>query len=380
VLAGGVQTDLNPLDNGGEGAAILVLDPKDGKVLRAFGGDSLENSSKFGSGVRGASPHMGMIISEPTLFRTLDKASSYAQYITGKAYAADNRGNIFAVFFEEPMADSQVNRLSPDKWKIRMVATLQSSLASVASSVSNYAVPYGVALEKDEDSIWVAGGTSDVTTRKENANDPGVLSNDLQMIFAFKTSDGQNTPLSRNDLQSLGKLPGSVMTRDGNGWYIPLDKPGLNFAEYVSTKPLLVNGTLFVSTFTTTKFDLTGVDDLCAASNRRVDGYSRIYALSARDGSANLWNSNDTYKKKYIQIDGVRITGLTSVNGIRNDDGSSTILASFDGMEGGVLPKLDQKNANYVNGFSAIEIKTLPGKTRTDLSPGQSTIIYWLKK
>jgi Tfp pilus tip-associated adhesin PilY1 len=380
VLAGGVQTDLDPLNNGGEGATLLVLDPKDGRVLKAFGGDSLENSSKFGSGVMGAFPHMGMIVSEPTLFRTSDKESRYAPYVTGRAYVADNRGNIFAAFFEELMADSRVNRLSPDKWKIKMVATLQNSLASVASSVSNYAVPYGVTLDMDDKSIWVAGGTSDVTARKTGVNDPGVISNDLQMIFAFKTGDGQKTPLARNDIQSLDKLPGTAMTSGGNGWYIPLDKTKSNFDEYMSAKPLLVNGTLFVSTFTTTKFNLQGADDLCAASTRIVDGYSRIYALDTRNGSANLWKSKDGKKKKYIQVDGIRISGLTHVKGMRNGDGSSAVLASFDGLEKDALPKLDQENARYVNGFSAIEIKILPGKTKADLSPGQSVIIYWLEK
>jgi uncharacterized Fe-S cluster protein YjdI len=336
----------------------------------------VEADTRLGGGVKGTAPYMGMMVSEPALFMTCDKSTSYARYITGRIYASDNRGNIFAAFLEEADPSGGVRHLDPGRWTIRTVATLQDSLSSALSGGGNYAAPHGLVLKNERGSIWIAGGTANVAAKKRDAQDPGVVSNDLQMIFAFKTDDARRAPLTRGDLQELEKSPqkyDSFMTGEGKGWYIKLDRIR-GFDEYVSAKPMLVGNTLLVSTFTTTKFDIDGATDICKASKRSVSGYSRIYALDIRDGSANLWVSPDPGRQaKYIQMDGVRITGFTKVT----YNGGTSVLASFDNLNDGKLPGIAQEKAKYIEGFDALRI-ALPGNaSKINLPPGSGVILYW---
>ena len=378
ALAGGTQTAMNPLKNGTEGAVLLVLNPKDGSVWRAFDGNSLESGFRVGSGVEGVSPYMGMMVSAPALLQTDDKASGYALYTAGRIYAADNRGNIFAVYMEKTGANGNIEHLDPSGWKMRTVATLQDSLPAGNRGDKNYAFPHGMALSKDGPYVWIAGGTSNMTAKKTNVNDPGVISNNTQMIFAFKSSDGQTAPLVRNDIQELPKssLNGSAaMSPGGKGWYIKLDRIN-NFDEYVSAKPILVGDTLLVSTFTTTKIDSTNITDICKVSARSISGYSRIYALNLRDGSAALWAGQSPDRKmKYVQLENLRITGLTKTN----NNGGTSVLASFESLNDGKLPDIGQKNARYISVMNAIEIK-VPGGSKINVTSGDSVIYYWRMK
>jgi Tfp pilus tip-associated adhesin PilY1 len=378
ALAGGTQTISNPLENGTEGAVLLVLDPKDGSVIRAFDGSSLEKSFRVGGGVKGTAPYMGMMVSEPALLQTYDKKIGYTLYTAGRIYAADNRGNIFAVYMEETGANGQVEHLDPHAWKIKTVATLQDNLPSGRLSGRNRAFPHGAALDKDGPYVWIAGGTSNIISKKRNINDQGILSNDMQMIFAFKSSDRDTAPLARSDLQELAKSSpdgDAVMSPDGKGWYIKLDRVH-GFDEYVSAKPLLINGTLLVPTFTTTKADTANITDICQASERSVSGYSRIYALNMRDGAAALWIGRSPDKKiKYIQLEDVRIIGLTRMN----NSGGVSALASLDSLNGGRLPDIGQENAQYIKAMEAIEIK-MPLIIKMNVTSGDSVIYYWRMK
>ncbi|MDR1481043.1 MAG: pilus assembly protein [Synergistaceae bacterium] len=383
ALSGGVQTELNISENGKEGAVLLILDPKDGSVIQAFDSGSIESGFRVGGAETGEAPYMGMMVSEPTLCVAGAGNSNIAMFATGRIYAADNRGNIFAALFEEADGSGGVTPMQPSNWKLRTVATLQSSLSSATTSQLNYAIPYGVVLMKNGSTMWVAGGTSDTAVRKSSPSNSGIMPNHSQMIFSFKTHDSQAKPLALSDLHRLDITQGSVMPANGKGWFIPLEVNRYNFAEYISAKPTLVNGVLFVPTFTMTKLEITDADDLCKASSKGVNGFSRLYALDIENGGAKLWTSSDADKKsKYIQIEGVKLTGLTRVRGNNRKDGKATLLATFENLTGDKIKDLGQENANLVKGLGAIEI-TPPaskGKGRDRLKPGQSVPVYWLIK
>jgi hypothetical protein len=326
---------------------------------------------------------MGMMVSEPELCVAYGGDPRSARFATGRIYAADNRGNIFAALFEEANEGGRIMPMQPGHWKLRTVATLQSSLSAATTSLDNYAVPYGVVLMKNSSAMWVAGGTSDAAVKKSSPEDSGIMPNSFQMIFSFKTYDSQVRPLARGDLHKLGKDPDSVMPPNEKGWFIPLEVNRHNFAEYVSAKPMLANGILFVPTFTMTKLDITNADDICKASTKGVDGFSRLYALDIENGGAKLWTSvSSDVKSKYIQIDGIKLTGLTVVKGNKRKDGKATLLATFENLTAGSLEDLGQENANVIRGFNAIEITTPAGKVKNKdrLQPGQSVPVYWIMK
>jgi hypothetical protein len=383
-MPGGVQPDPLLSENGKEGAVLLMLDPKDGSVLRAFDSASVEKNSLAGGGETGAAPYMGMIVSEPALCSSARNDSKLDRYATGRIYVADNRGNIFAALLEGADRKGGTSPANPSDWKLRTVATLQKNLSEAKISQHNYSIPHGVVLNKSGSTVWVAGGTSDVSIKKKFPGDTGILSNNLQMIFSFKTNDARMEPLARGDLHQIDRTsPDSVMPPDGKGWFIPLEVNRHDFAEYVSAKPTLVNGILFVPTFTMTKLDIKEADDLCKTSTKGVDGFSRLYALDIENGGAKLWTSGVSDKKaKYIQIDGIKLTGLTNVKGNKRGDGKATLLATFENLSGGGLNDMGQENANFVKGLNAIEVTPPAGKgnINDNLNPGQTMPLYWIIK
>ncbi|MDR3355095.1 MAG: hypothetical protein LBO21_08660 [Synergistaceae bacterium] len=384
ALPGGVQSEPRVSENGKEGAVLLILDPKDGSVLQAFDSASVEGNSRAGGAETGAAPYMGMIVSEPTLASSALDGSKFAKYSTGRIYVADNRGNIFAALLEETDEKCAGSPAYPGRWKLRTVATLQKNLSEAKTSANNYSIPYGVVLKRSGSAMWVAGGTSDAAIKKKLPSDSGIMPNDMQMIFSFKTDGSRTEPLARDDLHQLDRTSGnSVMPAGGKGWIIPLEVNRHNFAEYVSAKPTLVNGILFVPTFIMTKLDIKGADDLCKASTKGVDGFSRLYALDIENGGAKLWTSGSGGKRsKYIQLDGIKLTGLTNVKGNKRKDGKATLLVTFEDLTGAARKNIGQENANFVNGFNAIEV-TPPaegGKTKDSFKPGQSVPLYWITK
>ncbi|MDR1650247.1 MAG: hypothetical protein LBR87_00505, partial [Synergistaceae bacterium] len=374
IMAGGAQSSADLAQNGREGAVLLVIDPKDGSILRAFDGNSVENGTRVGSGVTGPAPYMGMMVSEPALLRS-ESGEQYARYTVGRAYAADNRGNIFALMMEGADSPGSVSRLYPRQWSIKTAATLQPSLGAAGSSSNSYAVPYGVVAVKYDDSYWIAGGTSNAVTKKESSDDTGEIQNEKQMIFSFKTSDGQTAPLARNDLQELAKSSQTgdpVMDANGRGWFITLDTVK-GFEETVMAKPQIAGDTLYVATFTRTKIDLIGAGDICSGTGKSESGYSRIYAVSVKNGAADFWPPLNNKKMKYLQIEDVKITGLTKVQ----NRGGVTLWASFEDLSGGSLSGIDSSKARYLEGMNVVEMDTPSGGAKTLIPPGESVIYYW---
>jgi hypothetical protein len=166
-----------------------------------------------------------------------------------------------------------------------------------------------------------------------------------------------------------------AMSSGRDGWYIKLDRIR-GFDEYVSAKPMLIGDMLLVPTFTTTKFDLAGAADICKATTKMLTGYSRIYALNLKDGAASFWVSQDSRKKtKYIQLDGLKITGMTKVD----NNGKTSVLASFDDLDEGKRKDTGQKAVSFVDGFNAISIAMPPASAPINVSSGDTVIYYWSK-
>jgi hypothetical protein len=144
---------------------------------------------------------------------------------------------------------------------------------------------------------------------------------------------------------------------------------------------MLVNKTLFVPTFTATKVKISNLHDICTASMKTVEGYTRIYALDIKDGSPSLWSSKNGEKSKYIQVDGIKITGLTKTRGHQRKDGNETLLATFELLKDNGLPAILDNRARYIEGINAIEISANgPSNSEIKMKPGEGMTIYWLEK
>jgi hypothetical protein len=378
ALAGGTQSAYDPDHNGREGATLLFLDARDGKVLRAFDSQSLATLPRLhggGSAVEGKAPYMGMMVSEPTLFR-----SDLDNYRVGKVYAADNRGSIFRVRLERKTSDG-VTTLAPSQWEIDTIASLQESQDDALNSTNNYSVPHGLIGGTSGNETWLAGGTADVGTKVSNALIDGVIENKKQMIFAFRDNDElaqtEIRPANWKQLSSSGDE--TLVKTDGkSGWFIPLEEDDQDdFREYVSSRPMLVSGVLFVPTFIQKKpLDVTDAS-ICGLV-RSVNGESRLYAIDLTGGGGVFWEGDDN--PKYITIDGIKITGMNLVD---SKSGRRLVLR-YDILSelADFLEKPKQKNVSRVAGVNnLIQIRNLPERRRGGGIPPETTIInYWIMK
>jgi hypothetical protein len=317
ALSGGVQpqTLVDVSKNGNEGATLLMIEPKDGTVLRTFTGESLDPNWRVGGGVTGPAPYMGMMVSEPSAIRSANN-----NYLTGRIIASDNRGNIFCVEMED---EATGTARDPEGWTIRTLATLQTN-AEKDSGSGNYSIPDGavVALQKGSGSIWVAGGTSDVVVRKGANDSGGMLKNKSQMIFSFISDKETDTrPLTRNDLKEINADDpdsyfslGSGSDAAFRGWYIKLKEENQNaYREYVSAKPLLENGILLIPTFIQKNKIPVNDSSMCVPESA-ANGDSRLYAVDIRTGKAALWSGGpENPSPKYITLEGVKIVGLMNL-------------------------------------------------------------------
>ncbi|MDR3255385.1 MAG: hypothetical protein LBT31_07435 [Synergistaceae bacterium] len=379
ALPGGTQTAIDFDANGGEGSTLLLLDAKDGSVIHVFDGtDVAKSANKAGGGISGRAPYMGMMTSEPFLYR-----SENNQYMTGNIFAADNRGNIFRVSLEEKDSGGVTKPLSAADWSISTVATLQPDLAAAAKSAANYSMPYGLAAGGVKSTIWLAGGTADIPVLKTAQFPEGALRNESQMIFALKAEEAAPT-FARDNLKLLSSKDVKSLLNPSEkymGWYIPLEKSGQNnFREYVSAKPTLVNGTLFVPTFIQKNKVATNDASICGLV-REVNGESRLYALDVTTGGANFWGSGVSAgsSAKYIALAGVKITGLTlSKHGKKN-----SLFLTLDNLSGNFDAKrIGEKKLIGVSGAGDMaEIINLPGiPLIPPFGNGKSVIDYWLIK
>jgi hypothetical protein len=383
VLAGGSQSSKDLNNNGNEGAVLLVMDPYDGKVLKAFDGASFTGGiPRVGNASAGATPYMGMMIAEPTMYRS--NISDLGRYLTGQLFAADNRGNMFRVSFENGTNASDVTPLDVSNWKIETVASLQTSVTGTSASFAN---PHGLVLDRVGSSIWVAGGTADLQLTRATEGDSGWLENNggtgPQLIYAFKTDPDVSLPLLRTSSHkwvAVNKSDAGGAPSGSNGWYINLDTPQGKSREYMTTKPVIVNGVLFVSTFIEEQVETAADFAKCIPASIVTRGNSRLYALKLENGAAaGVWGSG----QKYVTLENLKITGLTLTNIEKNNDRDKVaLLISFD--PNGPLPGFDAPGMFSARANGKIEMagmwvsKPVGGK-KDRFNPGETVISYWLE-
>ncbi|MDR0649811.1 MAG: hypothetical protein LBF92_10815 [Synergistaceae bacterium] len=388
VVPGGVQEKIDLADNGKEGAALLILDPKDGGIIRAFDSDfiakNVDEKWRVGNAAFGYTPYMGMIVSEPTLMRSSNTALGYARFVSGAAYASDNRGNIFKVAMEKEGGESMI----PSEWGIRTAATLQSRKSGNAGTKNSFAVPHGVALKKNGGSVWLVGGTANVDAKM----DGGIVNGDAsigQMIFSIKTplkASAQDRTVYRDDLARLDPDSNVPAPSGGSGWYIPLltaarTKRNIMADEYVTARPAVLGDIMYVPTFTLSGIDLSGVDDICNSSKSGISGYSRIYALNYKDGRPSF-KGTDGSKRSFIQVEGAKITGVTK---LQNDNGATTLVLTYESFSKDPFENPEFKKLAAINGMSGIsagEIALHVDKKgeRSGVGPDKTVILYWIQK
>ncbi|MDR1515935.1 MAG: hypothetical protein LBS45_09580 [Synergistaceae bacterium] len=390
ALAGGTLPDspLNPeanpgvlANNGGYGATLLIIEPKDGTILKAFDGSSVLQGWRLSETAQGNAPIMGMMVSEPTLFRS----ASSNPYLAGGIIAADNRGNIFRVDIEKPVTHELSD---PSEWPIRTVATLQTN-AEMGTSPNSYAIPHGVVVSLQGNNMWIAGGTADIRGKKGSGdNEDGVLRNERQMIFSFSNT-GQVGPYTRDNFLKLEQDdPDDTFTTGENGksgWYFELKDGGQNFfREYVSTKPILVNGTLFVATFIQ-KDKVQTPDSSVCEPDRPLAGDSRLYAVDIRTGKPTIWagtGNNKNMLVKYVTFEDIKIASLTDLA----KGGKGKLMIRFDFLAPGAKAKLEllrQQQPVLRKVAGSEETNTLdepPEGTGGNIPPETTVINYWLMK
>ncbi|MDR3281311.1 MAG: hypothetical protein LBT23_12475 [Synergistaceae bacterium] len=395
VVAGGAQLRKNLNQNGSDGAAMLLLDPHDGLVIvddnqpASYTGDSVESAWRFGQPGVGPNPYMGMMTTEPTLIHSAN-AHPLAPYIVGRILAGDNQGNIFSLDMETSDGEPQ----SPSNWKLRTLATLRSDAEIDQNQPKSYATPLGLAAGAKHGYQWISGGTSDVKVRKDVADDyeDGWIRNEGQLIFAFRMDGNKPGPYTRNNLKELGAASGDVTVFNPNspdplgdgsfdGWYMPLRHAEIDsYREYVSAKPVIVNGTLFVATFTRTS-KIAPTDSSVCALGRAITGNSKLYAVDVSTGGGNTWLGN----AKAIEFIGAKIVGLNSLV----ESGLGKLLISFDILDGNsdindvlssqpALNNVLDENGDPISDMATLD--TPLGGGTFNMDPNSSIINYWLKK
>jgi hypothetical protein len=390
VVPGGIQTKIDFGQNGREGAVLLILDPKDGSLIKAFDSESIakEVDAKWraGNSYVGSTPYMGMIVSAPSLLASSNASFKYARFMSGRAYASDNRGNIFEVSFEKPGGAPA----DPKEWSVKTAATLQSKKAGSAGAKSSFAIPHGLSLKKGEGgSVWLIGGTANVEAKVNEAivNGEGNIG---QMIFSIKSPlipssrDGTiyRDDLTELDLRAKDKTPPAI----GKGWYIRLDvaagaKGKIAADEYVTARPAVLGDNIYASTFTLSEINLSGVDDICNASKSGVNGYSRLYALDYRNG-ASSFKGLDGANRGFIQFEGIKINGATP---LRNDDGGATLVFTYETLsknpfEAPEFKKLAEKNGIGDLGSGKLALRVDKKGERSGFQPNKTMIYYWIEK
>jgi hypothetical protein len=387
VAPGGIQEKIDFAKNGGEGAVLLILNPKDGSLIKAFDSNFIENKVsgnwKVGSKAVGVTPYMGMIVSPPVLVASSNTSIEYAGYASGGAYASDNRGNIFLTVMEKASGKPA----NPSEWSIRTAATLQSKQTGQTGTKSNFAIPHGVTLKKSAGSIWLAGGTANVESNGTITNGEGDIG---QMIFSINTPidpTAQDGTIFRDDLDKLTMRENKQASPEKKGWYIPLDtvaganapKAPITADECVTARPVLLGDNLYVPTFTLSKMDLSGIDDICNFSNSGRSGYSRIYVRNFKNGKSAL-KDEDGKSMPCVQFEGIEITGVTT---LRGSDGGTTTIFSYNTLAG---DPFDNEETRKFFGELGIE-RIGPGLMRWKVMPdspgiptGKTMIYYWLEK
>ncbi|MDR1515934.1 MAG: hypothetical protein LBS45_09575 [Synergistaceae bacterium] len=385
ALPGGSQSLYNPAVNGTEGAALIFIKPEDGAVIKAFDSDAVAKiNAKVGSGKTGYAPYMGMMLSEPTLLRSQIPS---LPCMTGHVFAADNRGSVFMVCLEDRKEDGAVETLPKDKWTIRTVATLQRNAEAAAQndpgSVKNYAIPYGTAAVFDKDKIWLGGGTSNALVKISAGAPEGKIANDFQMIFGFRVPEDNKVTYVRDNFKELTDSAGTKLAPgdDHPGWYFKLRPSNQNDGEeYVSAKPVLLNGRMYIPTFREMEYVDTQSDANPCGVKRAVSGKARLYVLDIKTGEAARWVDGNGDLVKYITFNNAKITELA----VRSTNRSYHVMISVDDLGTSdykdVLEKQNQpKSRTWIARDGVGEAEELkPG--RGGIRPETTIINYWLMK
>ncbi|MDL2264074.1 hypothetical protein LJC31_05420 [Synergistaceae bacterium OttesenSCG-928-I11] len=346
ILPGGMKSklekDTNGLEkyNGTEGAALFIIDPKDGTLLKMFNSHS-DNIKDASAPIATTAPAMGMMISEPSLYR-----SDLNAYVTSKAFVADNLGRIFMINFGDDTDLARDSSHEPGVWEISLLASLQKNKNAVDG---NFAIPHGVAIYRKNNLLWIAGGTANVGTRNNDANNSAMLENGSQVIFAFNTEARTDSATQYRD---MGDGKGwKELAWNGNvddvlnpmndvgktGWFFGLEKRTKYKDEYVSTKPVIINGTLYVATYMD---EIIKNAEKGKCGERNMNGISKLYAIDVATGAPVLWEGAT---KKAQEFGGIKITGLThSKQGTRE-----TLVVTYDTVDTDPNKKDDVKDVAY---------------------------------
>jgi hypothetical protein len=356
--------------NGRDGAVLIFADPEDGSVIRGFGSGDVEQSMRKGKGEVGSAPYMGMMISEPTITRS-EQSNEYAPFMAGAVYAADNRGGIFGLEMEKEEPGKPMTPIPPKDWELKTLATLQSDQELSAGKDNSYAIPHGVTALRKDGAVWLSGGTSNILVSAGTANPEGTLRNKSQMIFSFKTEKSQKRVYTRNDRKVLNAAGTDVYGPQDQerGWMINLAPARAGeSAEYVSAKPLVAGGVIYIPTFVEKKVNVTDPDLLCGISPRTY-GETRLYALRV-DSGAPRWGGGG----RFSVIDGIKITGFSaSLQG-----GKKRIVATYDNLTG-KEPNIDKQiGARNINELSSFTIE-IPKQAAVNMEPGEDVLYYWMK-
>jgi hypothetical protein len=287
---------------------------------------------------------MGMMLSEPTLLKSLAPSNSFR---AGQVIAADNRGSIFVISLETADNDGEITALPPAEWKIRTVATLHGSLSAANSSADSYALPYGLCAAFEGNRVWLGGGTSNAMIKKTEDVPEGELKNKSQMIFGFKVPDAVDKTYARGDFKELDDTAATVLAAGDPqpGWYFGLrPESGTHDEgeEYVSAKPVLLGDTMYIATFREkNRLDVKNANP-CGVM-RAVSGEARLYALDIKTGGAARWLDKDGKETTYITFEDTKVVDMGTRDGenatyvelITDDLGASDMSTVLSGQEGG---------------------------------------------
>jgi type IV pilus assembly protein PilY1 len=348
IVGAGMNQNLASRDVADVGKAIYVSSIENAAIVREFVANNVVGS------LTGDPDKLGM---------ALAPISAYVATPGGpleEAYTSDHRGHIFRINLATGSAST---------WTMRNIFTLKSDTA-VLSFTKPIVIPHALELGFFGGDMWVFGGTADV-----RGPDFKVISNDRQYIFGFNSKISDDVSLTKEDLYAVAPTSDSSFLGDATsvsqgkraGWYMPLQQRNAaskKEAEYASTPPLLINGALLIATFIPTIED---VDDQC-----QVGGTSRLYVVDAAT-SKGLWDK--TTVKRYVELSGIKISGLTSSRG-KLFLGIKELNPGFDPstVEGGILKNSLKRGGVLV--FDLPEGIGSGGSTGSVL-PDKQKVQYW---
>jgi hypothetical protein len=388
AIGGGMQTSHNINDNGKMGAALYLVDPtaeyhgkndnhKPEGSVRVFNSGSLAGVSsrwRVGSAVSGSDPYMGMVNSKPGFL------ASYANpYESRGLFFVDNRGSIFFVNFTDPDRIDQEYSNWND-WEIRTVGTLRKTGDPATAS---YSAPSGVTGDskyRSQSVLWIAGGTANAPIADPVDTDNMQLINEQQLIFAFKVPDLTDGELAKRS-EWEGLDPETTATAEVNdpGWYSILRPAGEGYKdEYVTGRPELFDGGMYVATFQEKKIN-PGSTGACETS--AFNGESRLYAFNLENGGPWIWGG-DADDKKYLKFNGIKFRDFT----VSKTGDVPTLIVSYQVLDKAAADNdiathvANEDELSKLDGLDALSIRMREGGGtggHANIPPNEGILNYW---